>query len=151
VDAFVRAFERRARAGTKATGSVSDLEKQLDAERRRVENATRLIIDDPGGLDLRRARETDKAEVRRLEAALAEASKSKRRALPGREAIRAVFTGFVDLVESTAQKAPERSREALARIFPEYLTNRHAWHRKRRTRCGSHRVRRSTGDTCKFQ
>jgi len=114
-EVFARAFERRVNERSKTVKPV-DLERQLEAAQRRVANATRLIVEMPDDLDLRRQRETDKAEVRRIQAAIAELAKAKTatRAVPDRKAISAALDGFLDRV---ATAAPEQGREVLAKCL----------------------------------
>jgi hypothetical protein len=66
----------------------------------------------PDDLDLRRQRETDKAEVRRLESEISEQITTTPRAMPDRHALGAAVGHFLEVV---ATAAPERGREILAR------------------------------------
>ena len=91
----------------------ADLERQLAAAQRRVANATRLLVDDPDDLDLRRQREMDRAEVRRLEVELAERGTTTPLALPDMESIQGAMAGFLDSLSEVS----ERGREALARCM----------------------------------
>jgi site-specific DNA recombinase len=111
-EAFARAFARRVGERTKAD-KPADLERQLAAAQRRVANATRLLVDDPDDLDLRRQREMDRAEVRRLEVELAERGTTTPLALPDMESIKGAMAGFLD----SLSEASERGREALARCM----------------------------------
>jgi len=61
-EAFAKAFERRVNARSK-DDKPADLARNLDAARRRVSNATKLMIEMPDDLDIRRQREHDKTEV----------------------------------------------------------------------------------------
>jgi hypothetical protein len=112
-EVFARAFERRVTERARVSGP--DLAKQLEAARRRVSNATRLIIEMPDDLDLRRQRAADQAEVRRLEGEIAAQSSKAPRATPDRKALGAAISGLLDAVMSS----PERGREALARVMPK--------------------------------
>ncbi len=116
-EAFARAFARRVGERTKAE-KPADLERQLAAAQRRVANATRLLVDDPDDLDLRRQREMDRAEVRRREVELAERGTTPL-TLPDIESIQGTMSGFLD----SLSEASERGREALARCMsPLILT-----------------------------
>lgn len=110
-EAFARAFERRVGERGKAS-KPGDLHRELEAARRRVSNATRLLIEMPDDLDIRAQRDLDKAEVRRLEANAAELAGTKPRALPDRKVIGAAVGRFLDVL---ASQAPESGREILAR------------------------------------
>lgn len=117
---FARAFERRVNERAKATKPV-DLEKQLAAAQQRVANATRLIVEMPDDLDLRRQRETDKTEVRRLQTAIAEMRKTE--AKPNVALDRKVITAALGQFAHTVATAdPERGREILAKCLPVALT-----------------------------
>lgn len=112
-DAFARGFARRAAERAAERVDTSGLETELAAARKRVQNATRLLVDDPDDLDLRRQRETDKATVRRLESELAERASTAEpaRRPPDPKAIRAAIDALIkQLLES-----PERGRAALMR------------------------------------
>ena len=84
-EAFTQAFEPRV-AEQSPGDSRANLGRQLEVARRRVTNATRLVIEIPDDADIRHQRETDKAEVRRIELALAEQTKGGARSLPDRKA-----------------------------------------------------------------
>jgi hypothetical protein len=109
---FARAFARRVGERTKAD-RPADLERQLAAAQRRVANATRLLVDDPDDLDLRRQREVDRGEVRRLEAELAQHGTARTHALPDQRDIQASISRFLDALSD----ASERGREALVRCM----------------------------------
>lgn len=115
--AFARAFERRVNERSKQD-KPADLARQLDAARKRVSNATRLMVEMPDDLDIRRQREHDKAEVRRLELELAAQKQPTKRAIPDRKALGAAVGKFLDVV---AGKDPARGREVLARVLPQPL------------------------------
>jgi hypothetical protein len=70
IAAFVRGFERRAAAHMDAA-TPADLEKQLANARRRVSNATALLVEDPADAEARQLRDEARAEVKRIEAQLA--------------------------------------------------------------------------------
>lgn len=109
---FARAFSRRVDAKSKPS-DVAGLERELNAAERRVSNATRLIVEMPDDLDLRRQREADKADVRRLTDAIAAAKGSRSdRPVPDSKAVAAAMGRFV---EGLTSKRPEAGRETLAR------------------------------------
>ena len=108
---FAKRFEQKVNEGPSET--PTDLRKKLDAARRRVENATRLIVEMPDDLDLRRQRETDRAELKRLETQLADISKPLA-VIPDRKKVAALVGAFLTTI-STA--APEQARDALARCI----------------------------------
>lgn len=118
-EVFARAFEDRI-AERGAPGSRAELQRQLDAAQRRVANATRLMVEMPDDLDIRRQRATDQGEVRRLEAALAEAAKAGPQVVPDRKLLADAAGEFL---ETIATGAPERARDALSRcITPLIVT-----------------------------
>lgn len=119
-EAFACAFERRAAERARAA-ETSGLERELRAAETRVANATRLMVEMPDDLDIRRQREADQAEVRRLRTAIAaETRAAAPRAVPDHGALGAALGRFVELV---ATEAPERARAALARVMsPLVLT-----------------------------
>ncbi len=110
---FATAFRKRVEARSKP-GKAPDFERELRAAEQRVQNATRLIIEMPDDLELRRHREVDKAEVRRLLAAMAAHKAPTAQVIPQPNAIKAALAGFLDVL---ATAAPERGREALARTM----------------------------------
>ncbi|MCX5746053.1 MAG: zinc ribbon domain-containing protein [Proteobacteria bacterium] len=111
---FANAFKRRVGERSKAAKPV-DFEQQLRAAQQRVQNATRLIVEMPDDLELRRQREADKTEVRRLQAVMtAQAEPATPRVIPDAAAIKASLAKFLNVV---ASEAPERGREALARTM----------------------------------
>lgn len=112
-EVFARAFEKRV-GDRGAPGSKAELQRQLDAAQRRVANATRLLVEMPDDLDIRRQRQSDQNEIRRFEAELAEAAKAGPQIVPDRKLLAA---GAADLLETIATGAPERAREALARCM----------------------------------
>lgn len=112
-EVFARAFETRLRERG-ATGSRAELQRQLEAAQRRVSNATRLIVESPDDLDLKKQRDADRMEVRRLEAAVKEAATAGIKVVPDRAVLNASVSRFLKTV---ATEAPERGREALARCM----------------------------------
>ena len=66
---FAEQFENR--ASEKIEKGPGDLERELRAAENRVTSATRLMVEMPDDLDLRRQRESDQNEVRRLKDAIA--------------------------------------------------------------------------------
>ncbi len=104
-----------------------ELERELRAAEARVTSATRLMIEMPDDLDIRRQREADQAEVRQLTAEIA--ARATAAAIPNKKEIAKVAK---KLLAAVADAAPERAREALAtaltpliltpkRVGPDYL------------------------------
>ena len=117
-DAFSKAFGDRIEG--RAARGTADLERELRAAETRVANATRLYVETPDDLDLRRQRETDRGEVRRLQAEISTQTAAGSAALPDRKA---VLTAAARFLTAIATDAPERGREALAQaVEPIVLT-----------------------------
>ncbi len=117
-DAFTKAFGDRIEG--RAARGTADLERELRSAETRVANATRLYVETPDDLDLRRQRETDRGEVRRLQAEIDTQSAAGSATLPDRKAVLAAAARFLT---SIATDAPERGREALAKaVEPIILT-----------------------------
>ncbi|CAN5198736.1 recombinase family protein [soil metagenome] len=117
-EAFVQAFGDR--VADRATVGTADLERQLRAAETRVANATRLVVEAPDDLDMRRQREADRGEVRRLQGEISDQAVAKTARLPDRKAVIAAASRFLTAI---ATGAPERGREALARVMePIVLT-----------------------------
>ncbi len=109
LDAFKRAFERR--VGGRAVADLPvDLEQQLQAARTRVGNATRLIVE-PDDLDLRRQREADRTEVKRLEGEL----ELRVAARPSYRIVQKVAARIASFLRAIAMDAPDRAHQAMAR------------------------------------
>jgi DNA invertase Pin-like site-specific DNA recombinase len=72
--AFERGFKRGAKL-PENTAERARLEKQLAKISKRIENATRELLDDPSDLAIRKARDADRREELRLTCELAEAGK----------------------------------------------------------------------------
>ncbi|MBL9015585.1 MAG: recombinase family protein [Myxococcales bacterium] len=111
-EAFAAAFEKR--IGDRAQLGTGDLEKLLRAAETRVTNATRLIVEMPDDLDLRRQRAADQEEVRRLKSEIAAQGAAGTAAVPDRKSI-AAATGR--LLTAIAEEAPERGRAILAEVM----------------------------------
>jgi site-specific DNA recombinase len=109
---FVAAFERRVAERRRAERSAPNIERELEAARRRVANATRLIVESPDDLDLRKQREIDRAEVQRL-AGLAAAGAAPMEAPPSAARLEAALSSFVDELAEN----PAAGRAALARVL----------------------------------
>ncbi|MDX2091215.1 MAG: recombinase family protein [Kofleriaceae bacterium] len=119
VEAMIRGFERRLKERARAAAKPADLDRQLAAARKRVQNATRLLVEDPDDLDIRRQREADRAEVRRLEEALAEqAPASRPLTIPSRKDLEAALGTFVSALATD----PVTGRAALASALATPLT-----------------------------
>lgn len=108
------AFEDRARE--QSTGMPADLQRKLKAAEARVANATRLMVEMPDDLGIRRQREADQAEVRRLAVELAVAPKPE--ALPTEKQIASATRS---LLAAITDAAPDRARAALARAMAPIL------------------------------
>lgn len=98
-------------SGSKAH-KPADLGAALQASQRRVTNATRLLVGDPDDADIRKQRDSDKAEVARLQAAIAGQSREIPRKAPDARAIKAAIGTFLATITS---EATGEAREALAR------------------------------------
>ena len=113
-ETFARAAERKVNERRKGD-KPGELERQFDAARKRVLNATRLIVEMPDDLDIRSQREADRAEVRRLEAELAERrTTTKPRALPDRSTLGAAVGKFLNDLTATN---PARGRAVLVKYM----------------------------------
>jgi TolA-binding protein len=113
---FTEQFE--ARGAEQLAVRPKDLERKLRAAEARVTNVTRLMTEMPDDLDIRRQREADQAEVRRLTAEIA--ARATAGAVPSKKAI---ATAAPQLLAAVADAAPERARDALARAMaPLILT-----------------------------
>lgn len=107
-------FESHANEQTKV--APAELERQLKSAEARVANATRLMLEMPDDLDIRRHREADQAEVRRLTAAL----EAQRRAgkIPTAKEIEKATSSLLAAIQNAA---PDKAREALARAMAPLL------------------------------
>ena len=108
IAAFVRGFERRA-AARMGAAKPADLEKQLAKAKKRASNATALLVEEPSDAEARQLRDEARAEVRRVEAQLAEVAAPV--TLPSTDAIAGGLRRLLDLL---ADK-PEVGHAALVR------------------------------------
>ncbi len=111
-ETFADAFEKR--IGERAQLGTADLEKALRSAETRVANATRLIVEMPDDLDLRRQRAADQAEVRRLQAEIGTQAAAGTATVPDRKTIAATAG---ELLATIAEQAPERGRAILAEVM----------------------------------
>lgn len=100
IAAFVRGFERRATARM-ANAKPADLEKQLAKAKKRVTNATALLVDDPSDSEARRLRDLARAEAKRIEAQLANVAAPV--TLPSPDAIVGGLRRLLDLLVDKPQ------------------------------------------------
>lgn len=100
VDAFVRGFA--ARFAERTSAPSADHAKLLAAAQKRRDNATRLLVEDPDDVELRRLRDEARGEVKRLES---EQSTATPRELPSAQVIRSALVAFVQLAESKPEIA----------------------------------------------
>jgi hypothetical protein len=119
-EAFARSFERRVAEQRRETKG-DDTERRLAAARRRLTNATRLLVEMPDDEALRAQRAGDLAEVRRLEIALAGASGKAERQPPSSTAMRRAIGAVLDAM---ASDDTGRARAALTRILSPLLVTR---------------------------
>ncbi len=108
IAAFVRGFERRA-AARMGAAKPADLEKQLAKAKRRASNATTLLVEEPSDVEARQLRDEARAEIRRIEAQLADVAAPVK--LPSADAITGGLRRLLDLL---ADK-PEVGHAALVR------------------------------------
>ena len=106
------------RTSAKITAGPGDLERALQAAEKRVTSATRLMVEMPDDLDIRRHREADQGEVRRLHAEIAAQAAASAAELPSDKVI---STAAKSLLAAITDAAPERAREALARAMTPLL------------------------------
>jgi hypothetical protein len=99
--AFTAAFDRRVRERS-APRKSNGLEGQLRAAQKRVTNATRLLVEMPDDLELRRQREADRAEVARLITTLAELADHSPRPIPNARNVGAAVASFLGVIEREA-------------------------------------------------
>ena len=102
------------RIAERAKQDTSALERQLRAAETRVTNATRLMVEAPDDLDLRRQRQADQAEVRRLQAEIAAHAAAESAVRPSPKAIAKAASKMLSAI---ANDAPERGREVLAKLI----------------------------------
>ncbi len=108
IAAFVRGFERRAAAHVGAA-NPAELEKQLAKATKRVTNATALLVEDPSDAEARLLRDEARADIRRIQAQLAEVGAPL--TLPSTDAIVGGLRRLLDLLT----EKPEVGHTALLR------------------------------------
>ena len=110
--------EMERRAAERATSGIDDLERRLRVAEARVTNATKLMIDMPDDPEIRRHREVDQKEARRLQAEIASHAVAATGPLPTKaQATEATKT----LLAAISDAAPERAREALSKALAPLL------------------------------
>ena len=112
------ASEFEARADANLEAGPEDLEKLLKAAESRVTGATRLMVEMPDDLDIRRQREADQAEVRRLKAELAAHGAAAGGPVPTEKQI---ASAAKSLLAAISDAAPDRARQALSKAMAPLL------------------------------
>lgn len=110
--------EMERRAAERAASGIDELEGKLRIAEARVKNATKLMIDMPDDQEIRKHREVDLKDARRLEAEIAAHAVATTSLLPTKaqatEAIRIILAAISDA-------APDRAREVLSKALAPLL------------------------------